>query len=60
MSATPESGRDSLSPSVSQEARPGRIDSATDRADIAANLRLGDLADVDEQLFAVFDLEGAR
>jgi hypothetical protein len=60
MSATPEGGREPLSPSFSQEARPGRIDSATARADIAVNLRLGDLAEVDEELFAVFDLEGAR
>lgn len=60
MSATPERGREPRSTSFSQEARPSGIDSATTRADIASDLRLGHLATVDEELFEVFDLEDHR
>ncbi|WP_254831590.1 hypothetical protein [Haloglomus salinum] len=60
MSATPEGGREPLSTSFSQEARPSGIDSAATRADIASTLPVGDLATVDEELFEIFDLEGRR
>jgi len=61
MSATPEGGREPLSTSFSQEARPSGIDSAATRADSISTLRLGDMATVDPALIeAVFDLEGRR
>lgn len=59
MSATPD-GRGDGPSTPFKGARPSCTAPATSRADIASNLELGDLANVDAELFEVFDLEERR
>jgi hypothetical protein len=60
MSATPDGRREPPSTLFSQGARHSGIDTAPSRGDIASDLRLGDMATVDPELFEVFDVEEPR